>query len=151
MTSPKLSHYSQVQLKKIKSVPQEVPSYKPKGLWVSVDGPNDWPHYLDGLDAKPGRYHYRIDLDFKNILQLCSRNDLKNFTHRYKKYACGEMFSIHWVAVAQEYQGIVISPWMNSFNLSLNLIWYYGWDCASGCIWDANAIRNHTLTSVSAP
>jgi hypothetical protein len=41
---------------------------------------------------------------------------------------------IDWGRVAEQYHGIVIAPYQ--WSLRLDLMWYYGWDCASGCIWD---------------
>jgi hypothetical protein len=29
--------------------------------------------------------------------------------------------------------------------LRMGLMWYYGWDCASGCIWDTSVIERVTL------
>ncbi len=42
--------------------------------------------------------------------------------------------------VAKLYQGIIIAPYCYSIRLDNDCFWYYPWDCASGCIWDATAI-----------
>lgn len=50
---------------------------------------------------------------------------------------------INWPMVADRYQGIVIAPYLWSRRMDGGL-WYYGWDCASGCIWDAAAVASVT-------
>ena len=27
-------------------------------------------------------------------------------------------------------------------RLDMETRWYYGWDCASGCVWDASAVQS---------
>jgi len=49
-------------------------------------------------------------------------------------------FRIDWYAVAGEYAGIVIAPYQDARRHEY--LWYYGWDCASGCIWDSSALRH---------
>ena len=49
-------------------------------------------------------------------------------------------FEINWPKVAKMYQGIIISPYIWARRLSQGTEWYYGWDCACGCIWDGKAI-----------
>lgn len=41
--------------------------------------------------------------------------------------------------VRQDYAGIEISPYQ--YECRFELTWYYGWDVASGCVWDKEAIR----------
>jgi hypothetical protein len=45
---------------------------------------------------------------------------------------------IDWLRVAQKSAGIIIAPYI--WERRLHLPWYYGWDCASGCVWDAAAV-----------
>jgi len=54
---------------------------------------------------------------------------------------------IDWEAVAKRYTGIEIEPYnwerRNSGpnnNYSMSMLWYYGWDCASGCVWELDAL-----------
>lgn len=42
---------------------------------------------------------------------------------------------IDWKAVAKEYDGIEIDPYQYERRFSEGFLWYYGWDCASGCVW----------------
>ena len=48
---------------------------------------------------------------------------------------------IDWAEVASKYDGIIISPYQWSLRLDMEMMWYYGWDCASGCIWNISAIK----------
>lgn len=47
---------------------------------------------------------------------------------------------IDWASVCRAYQGIVISPYF--WSRRMGPMWYYSWDCASGVIWDADAIES---------
>lgn len=42
--------------------------------------------------------------------------------------------------IGARYDGIVITPYVWSMRLDRSAFWYYGWDCASGCIWNASAV-----------
>lgn len=50
---------------------------------------------------------------------------------------------IDWQAVASDHDGIIISPY--NWPARHEMIWYYPWDCASGCIWNADAITSITI------
>ena len=52
---------------------------------------------------------------------------------------------IDWKKVKSKYQGIIIAPYQWSCRLNLDSNWYYGWDCASGCIWDLDCIKDFKL------
>lgn len=45
--------------------------------------------------------------------------------------------------VAEKYGGIEITPYL--WEKRLNSMWYYGWDCASGCVWDRSAVTGIRL------
>lgn len=140
-----LSHFTRNDALFPLSVPQSGRrGDKPDGLWVSVDGPDDWPtwtreeEYCDTTQ----QYHYRVALaDDARILYLGTPEAMDAFTAEYG--APGPDWIIQWAEVAKRYQGIIIAPyqWSRRFELS----WYYGWDCASGCIWDASAIDSVEL------
>lgn len=131
---------------------------KPVGFWVSVAGEDDWPswcrdqeYYLAGL-----KHRSRVVLhDDANILLISTGDELMAFHDKFcvddpdfprarhwmddeRKY-----WSVHWPAVAALYQGVIIAPYLWSHRLD-GPMWYYGWDCASGCIWDLDAIWSVT-------
>lgn len=115
---------------------------KPCGLWVSVDGKDDWDSWCRSesfAGATGTRYRVYLSMD-ANVLLLPTPLDVLMFREQY-----GEVESnsdgvpyIPWERVATDYQGIIIAPY--HWSLRFKESWYYGWDCASGCIWDAGAI-----------
>lgn len=124
---------------------------KPVGLWVSIG--DEWEKWcreekfaLERLTCK-----YRVILKKEaNILYLDTEDKIYDM---HKKYPCkkesiskligldDDTHEIDWLKVKSEYQGIIISPYQWECRLSLDSSWYYGWDCASGCIWDINCIE----------
>lgn len=117
-------------------------SMKPKGFWVSVG--NEWEQWCRESEFGADRLGYvaRVTLvPDANVLRLSGQIDLDNFTDEYGDPHSERRFTIHcirWDRVAEEYDGIIISPYV--WERRLELMWYYGWDCASGCIWNARAI-----------
>lgn len=118
---------------------------KPSGLWVSVegngDGWSDWCASEDfGIGAVPHVVHLHPEA---NILRIANGAELIAF-HREFHIPSGNRFregrEIDWITVAKRWQGIIIAPYVWSARLSVETAWYYGWDCASGCIWDAAAV-----------
>ncbi len=74
-----------------------------------------------------------------------SGEQLLEFNERYAKRVIlgGEDFAgyIDWIKVAKQYAGLIIAPYQWGYRLEPGTHWYYGWDCASGCIWDASVIE----------
>ncbi len=148
--SEQLVHYSANPLGELYSVDPAKKGrgwYKPNGLWVSVDGNGDgWKEWCVGEDfnTKNLAIAHLIELaKDANILRLTSDADLFSFTKEYQ--ILGERrydIKINWVRIGQEYQGIIIAPYCWECRLDDRTFWYYGWDCASGCIWDAKAIAS---------
>lgn len=146
-----LSHYTVQPVTAFYSVysvtQSDQPAMKPHGLWVSVDGPDGWPawcrkeQFVD-IDAQ---HRYRITLTARaEILRLSSPADLEAFKRSY-----GEPDGlIRWADVAAKWAGIIIAPYQWQVRYAIDSLWYYGWDCASGCIWDASAIAS--VTEVTA-
>lgn len=79
-----------------------------------------------------------------NILRLQNATDIDKFTATYANGYC----RIDWHDIAAQYQGIIIAPFIYQRQRAKHTPWYYSWDCASGCIWDATAISSITLTEV---
>lgn len=142
---------------------------KPRGLWVSVDGKDDWPSWCKSVKrpVAGGRHvRYRVNVDLSRVLALTTIKEVFDFS---EEYACdthpmvGELPApphpslsefklsmwVDWKAVAAKYAGIVIAPYQ--WGCRLNLLWYYGWDCASGCIWDAAAVRSISVIRQRRP
>ena len=93
-----------------------------------------------GVDAFTRRYGCNLS---GHIQLLQSSGDSDSFASQYGRDLFGEIqrqFSnyIMWGKVAEKYSGIIISPYSRA--RSLTYLWYYGWNCAGGCIWDTNII-----------
>lgn len=141
------SHFTNEPLEVIRSTEQK-PRYddwseyeKPRGFWVSVDGENDWLDWCTSESFDIGSRRYRIQLDLSRVLVLPDPSDLLTFTERYgRDVGRYGRKAIDWRAVSDLHAGIVIAPYHWSCRLDERTSWYYGWDCASGCIWDATAV-----------
>ena len=114
-----------------------VPMMKPRGFWYEVDG--DWrrwceseqPDWIEGLPV------FRVELGDEQILQIRTPEALLAFQDEYREDGHHEM--IRWADVAERYDGIEIAPYQ--WEHRLGMLWYYGWDCASGCIWQPRGVR----------
>jgi hypothetical protein len=149
-----LHHYSSNKINVFlsKEQPTEQKCYtRPKGLWVSVVGPRDWP------SMEPGdlisQHQYEITLAAKaKILFIDERSQLSEFTERYGLLPRGEQrIVIDWVKVAIEHQGLVIAPYIEEYTDYPDLFWYGSWGCASGCIWNKEAIAGSKLIREAEP
>lgn len=144
-----LIHYSDTPLLSVRDATEanarRDPYFKPAGLWVSVQGPDDrasWCESESFADIS-AKVHTRIVLTQEaNILHLQSCEDIDNFTRNYlvaPRYAADR--SIDWPRVAKDFDGIVIAPYQWQRRMTHHTFWYYSWDCASGCIWKARAVE----------
>ncbi|HSW39929.1 MAG TPA: hypothetical protein VLL97_10605 [Acidobacteriota bacterium] len=115
------------------------------------------------------RYRHSVTiLDASRILMLKTAKDVDAFTHKYGRDFSGNIqilqsakdvdafarnygrdlsadirkaFSsyIMWGEVAEKHTGIIVAPYSRA--RSRTYLWYWGWNCASGCIWDTSIIR----------
>lgn len=147
-----LIHYAKRHLPSVLSTLAQNADLKPNGLWVSVQGPADWLEWCDGEGfATERRIPTEVTLKADaNILHISGPFELDAFTTEYRVLgAYRSCTTINWGRVAAKYQGIIIAPYQWSRRMTDHTFWYYGWDCASGCIWDAEAIES--LTPMDAP
>ena len=125
--------------------------YKPNGLWFSAgDGEDGWRAWCESKEFNKTGLSVKQKIvlnDDANILIIDSLNKLYSFNNTFKIQ--GRFFEgtdwarqgIDWERVAKIYQGIVIAPYFWKAQLDSKTFWYYAWDCASGCIWDKEAIK----------
>ena len=78
------------------------------------------------------------------IQSLQSPEDMRAFESEYGHDLFGDILAqfsnyILWSEVAEKYTGIIVDPYFQ--EKSLTYLWYYGWNCAGGCIWDTSVIR----------
>lgn len=125
---------------------------KPRGLWVSVKGEYDWPTWCEENEfSTSGGIHVEhevILMPDANVLHISTEEELKEFTLAFGtphiwagSVRLGDQYVIDWRQVAAQYDGIIISPYLYRWDQEW-MMWYYGWDCASGCIWNLSAIAS---------
>jgi hypothetical protein len=149
----RLLHYAAQPLPPaLNARPQEI-EMKPRGLWVSVEGNDDWPSWCVGenfaLDSL-SHVHEITLAENASILRLSTASEIAELT---SDYACPlpgmpphhytRAYVMDWPRLAGQYDGLIIAPYM--WSCRLDYLWYYGWDCASGCIWNPRAIAEHRL------
>ena len=144
-----LAHYSAKPLLSVHSREtngRKVGIGKPTGLWVSVDGKHDWPAWCRAEEFAIASLDCRTRVWLKHdvrVLHLAGATAIKLFTREYAQdhpYPLSR--TIDWSRVGSKYQGIIIAPYCWDCRYSDDTFWYYSWDCASGCIWDADAIAS---------
>jgi len=132
-----MSKYDTIDFDSNKVGEQEVGS-KPKGLWYGIGDSwirwvrsemEDWEH--DNV--------FKLNINKTNILKISHILELKLYDRIYGMDYNG-MRMMNWVEVAEDYDGIEIAPYINGAQFEYD--WYYGWDVASGCIWNKDAITS---------
>lgn len=132
---------------------------KPNGFWVSIPGDDDWPTWVrDNMSHIRLNHTYRVTLsDTAAIHYITNDFALDAFTGEFAVKTDYERrwhenhqarWPIDWRQVAKDCDGIIIAPYQWSRRMSLD--WYYGWDCASGCIWNLSAIASVELVGAEA-
>ena len=149
----RLVHYARSLVGALKNGDRRDAHFKPHGLWVSDDDCEDnWRAWCEAekfrLDALTHIHDVVLTQD-ADILHLASAGEIDAFTRQYGVPGEFESPRVNWGAVTECYQGIIITPYIWQRRLDGNAGWYYGWDCASGCIWDVAAIASVTLREVS--
>jgi len=118
---------------------------KPYGLWVSVEGGGAYGWKEWGTENSYGCFDHRFTVLLAPDHNVLVTVDLYGLHEKYAKALYHDTpYSyehIAWEDVARDYQGIIIPRylWEHRFDTRMS-DWYYSWDCASGCIWDASAI-----------
>ena len=122
--------------------------WKPKGLWITTPGEDDWPSYARKVFGRQRISHC------SEIILASDHKVL--FTDPWRLGGLYAMKSritgsgvINWPKVAEKYQGVVIAPYC--WEARIELDWYYSWDVASGCIWDPVAIAEIRRVETLSP
>jgi hypothetical protein len=154
MIEQRLIHYSAESLpKKLRPFrPQLEADMKPRGLWFSVEeaGGHGWKEWCEGEQWGLSRLTVANEVVLAgnaNILRLRNAGDIDRFSREYHHTIplLSSIYCINWGRVARKHHGIIIAPYIWERRLGGGANWYYGWDCASGCIWDQRAIKSVTL------
>jgi hypothetical protein len=160
----RLVHYADGPVSEVRSVEQSRElMMKPSGLWVSDDDCEDnWRAWCEDEGFRPDRLTHVHDVTLvpnANVLILRSAGDIDAFSReawpQFEVQSLPDALFRPWVRpwdrIAQKYGGLIITPYIwerrLSYYLSIRTDWYYGWDCASGCIWDPTVIASISLRS----
>ena len=147
-------HLSNSKQLRIKISPNMEPDiYKPKGFWYDID--LDWVRWVLGEgyenDSRWMRpYLYEVTVDEARLLRISDISAFDKFCADYYAPAFPEIPAIRqagidWQKLKSRFSGLEIAPYLwerrlSRYNGGPDCLWYYGWDCASGVIWDPSAI-----------
>jgi len=151
----KLVHYSSAPVTELRAGDIDHPrvQFKPNGLWVSDDD-TEWGWRAWCISERFGldRLTHVHDVALApggNVLVISDSGALVAFHNEFRlrdepdyKVLCD------WPAVMRRYDGVIITPYIWQRRLDLDMVWYYGWDCASGCIWQPRAIASVVLREI---
>ena len=145
-----LSHYSDKHVRKVYSTASQLSDLvmKPKGFWVSVDGQDDWKSWCQAEEFHLHRLTYRHKVYLTpeartRVLTLEDEQEVLSFSNEFS--LAPSRYNMDWAEIAKRWAGVIIAPYMWELRRDTRTTWYYGWDCASGCIWDASVIRDIKL------
>jgi hypothetical protein len=125
--------------------------FKPRGLWVSDEDAYGWSHWCQAEDFRTDdlMYEHLVELwPENNVLFISNVEELDRFHEEHSIDILGSTRPfpleerkdwLNWTEIYPLYQGIIITPYL--WERRMDYMWYYGWDCAGGCIWDLGAIR----------
>jgi len=146
----KLTHWSKDDLGEVYSVTpgfvrdRPSPFGKPKGFWLSDESDEgSWSAWCaaEGFPRGDVRTDFFVTLD--DVLHLKDTVGLLWFTDTYGRWEDG----IDWPRVGRDFKGILITPY--NWDMRLELDWYYGWDCASGCFWDVSCLTKSDVAKAA--
>ena len=152
----RLIHYSKKPLVRVRSMKHTdygCGAYKTPGLWVSVEGADDWLAWCKAeswsVDAMACATEVILAGD-ANVHHISGAASIDAFTAEFKvKNRPDWDRSIDWPAIRKRWRGLIIAPYCWERRLSPHTSWYYGWDCASGVIWGAKAVKE--LRAIDLP
>jgi hypothetical protein len=124
-------------------------THKPCGLWVSVgDAWERWcRHHHWRLERLTVKQRIVLKALEGKMLLLNTARAVEDFQAQYEMQPPAitvNLVVIDWPRVVRDYAGIVIAPYQPT--LRHRFMWYYFWDCASGCIWDTSIIDSVLVT-----
>lgn len=141
-------HMSKTPFELEKRVFTQRATMKPSGFWYGFG--NEWIDWVRSeMPDWEGKYIYEVDIGNTNVLKIDTHFDLMKFHRKYaerKQIARDDL--LDWSEVAKEYDGIEINPYQ--YEARYQYMWYYGWDVASGCIWNLNNVKLKLITDNGA-
>lgn len=125
---------------------RQEPGPKPKGLWWAVG--DAWIEWCRGERFRTDtlRRTFKLDIDDSKLLVIGRDMSLDEFDREFsyamdfeRRSGISAHYAINWPKVAETWSGIEIPVY--SWAHRHELMWYYGWDVPSGCIWKQDALR----------
>lgn len=128
---------------------------KPNGLWYECqDGSSEtWKEFCTvGITDGYGKYDSTYNVILKDSgYHILHITDDRHFEKFHKMYSVNHPADpdgtkgfdkmIDWPRVAEDYAGIEICPYLSDKRNDDDAFWYYGWDVASGCIWNPQGVE----------
>lgn len=129
--------------------PIEAPGKPDAGIWYGFGA--SWIEWCLYNQFGMGGYVEELTLTPEKILRIGSLKEFDAFDARYSRplYPLSKMMTIDWKLVEHDFHGVEINPYL--YERRLTRIWYYGWDCASGVIWNKNSFLSRKLLFVFRP
>lgn len=151
-----LNHYGTHPLGQVHNVEQNEDNRmgqigKPSGLWLSDCTSHGWADWCisEGFRLDRLLVRTRCTLDTTDLVLIDDYVKMSSFNEQYGMPLYGDlslsMTAIDWGAVSSKYKGIAITPYLWGCRLEPEYFWYYGWDCASACIWDVSCITSREI------
>jgi hypothetical protein len=119
------------------------------GLWVSVESRHNdgWRHWCEDENFGLDRLTHASEIVLKpkaKPLWIKTAAAVQSLALRYPRQTddvayVSEIDAVDWSAVMREWPAIIIAPYQ--WRCRVDVMWYYGWDCASGVIWDISIIE----------
>ena len=124
-------------------VKPEYAGQKPKGLWYGCG--DSWITWIkQEMPAKLDKANYLYEVILgEEIIQISNDDEFGNFQSEFGFSSLAGV-AINWKEIQeQEYNGIEICPY--NYERRMKSDWYYGWDVASGCIWNLSGVSDIML------
>ena len=161
-----MSPYKTFSMKKFREAEQTI-EMKPTGIWYGLG--DSWIQWcMSEASGWLSPYIYDFVLDEDKILKVTNIEEFEKFEEEHQairaefkllmdhmpkiRDAHGDGFGrrmsrffdqIDWPKLATMYSGVEIAPYI--WKKRLESMWYYPWDCASGCIWNRSAVKELRL------
>ena len=128
-----------------KSYEQDI-AMKPAGFWYGFG--KSWIQWTKSeMPEWSGKYIYEVIIKTGNVLKIDTYEKLLKFNEEFSSQSAPGVSFIDWANVAKKYDGIEIVPYQTKARMNYNLLWYYGWDVASGCVWNLDTVTLRLITS----
>ena len=170
-----LIHYSDAPLHHLRATDDPGDHHRPRGLWVSVG--DAWLRYQRDIQAQtewgsphyPYKFRYSNEIVVRpdhNMLVVTNEEEFDAFNDAYsatvtEPYTKAEIRIIPWSLVRKDYDGILITPHLDSKAIRPKVSggttyvpssrWYHTWVCASGCIWETSIVTSIKTKALELP